>query len=80
MVVWIEHGGTVAWLPQMPDLTPLNFCVWGYIKDKVFVPPFLASLEELRTRIAEAIVAIDADMIHRIQDKITYRWDICHVT
>jgi len=77
MVVWIGRGGTIAWLPQMPDLTPLDFCVWGYIKDKVFVPPLPASLEELQARIIKAIVAIDVDMIHGIRDKITYRWGIC---
>ena len=64
----------------MPDLTPLNFCVWGYIKDEVFVPPLPPSLEELQTWITEAVVAIDVDMIYRIPDKITYRWDICRVT
>jgi hypothetical protein len=57
----------------MPDLTPLDFCVWGYIEDKVFVSPLPASLEELQAWITEAVVAIDADMIHRIRDKITYR-------
>jgi hypothetical protein len=80
MVVWIGCGGTIALLPRMPDLTPLDFCVWGYFKDKVFVPPLSASLEELQAQITEAVVAIDADMIYRIRDKITYRWGICRVT
>jgi len=51
--------------------------VCGDIKDKVFVPILPASLEELQTWITEVVVATDADMIYRIQDKITYRWDIC---
>jgi hypothetical protein len=54
--------------------------VWGYVKNKVFVPPLPASLEELRARITEMIATIDADMIHRIWDEIAYRWDICRVT
>ena len=46
------------------------------VKDKVFVPTVSASLEELRVWITEVVAAIDVDMIHRIWDKITYRWDI----
>jgi hypothetical protein len=50
------------------------------VKDKVFVPPFPASLEELWTWITEVVTATDADMIHRICNEIAYRWDICCVT
>jgi hypothetical protein len=25
--------------PRSPDLTPCDFCLWGYVKDKVFIPP-----------------------------------------
>jgi len=50
------------------------------VKDKVFVPPIPASLEELRAQITEVVTTIDADMIHRIWDEIAYRWDICCVT
>ena len=39
MVAWIGRGGTVAWLPRSPDLSPMGFSVWGYVKDKVSVPP-----------------------------------------
>jgi hypothetical protein len=46
-------------------------------KDKVFVPPLPASLEELQAQITEVVATIDADMIPRIWDEIAYRWDIC---
>jgi len=64
----------------MTDLTPLDFSVWGYIKDKFFVPPLPAVLEELQAWKIEAVVTTDVEMINRIWDKIAYRWDICHVT
>jgi hypothetical protein len=54
--------------------------LWGYVKDKVFVPPLPATLEELQAQVTEAVVTIDANMIHRIWDEIAYRWDICCVT
>jgi hypothetical protein len=28
---WIGRGGTIAWPPRYPDLTPPDFSVWGYI-------------------------------------------------
>jgi hypothetical protein len=80
MFAWIGRGGTIAWPPRSPDLTSLGFSVWVYVKDKVFVPPPPASMEELRARITEAVATIDLDMIHRIWDDIAYRWDICRVT
>ena len=61
-------------------LAHLDFSVWEYVKDKVFVPPFTASLEELRARITGAVATIDEDMIHMIWDEIAYSWDICCVT
>jgi hypothetical protein len=65
---------------KLTDLTPLEFSVWGYVKDKVSVPPLPASLEELQAWITEVVVTIDVDMINRIWDETAYRWDICHVT
>jgi hypothetical protein len=34
----IGRGGTITWPPRSPDLTPLDFSVWRYVEDKVFVP------------------------------------------
>jgi hypothetical protein len=80
VVAWIGRGGTIAWLPRSPDLTSLDFSVWGYDKDKVFVPTPPASLEELWARITEAVATIDVDMIQKIWDEFAYRWDICRVS
>ena len=32
---WIGRDGPIAWPPQSPDLTPLDFFFWGYVKDTV---------------------------------------------
>ena len=58
VVAWIWRGRTITWPPRSPDLTPLDFSVWGYVKDKVFVPLLLASLEEIRARLAEAAATV----------------------
>jgi hypothetical protein len=33
---WIGRGGPINWSARSPDLTPLDFFVWGYLKHKVF--------------------------------------------
>ena len=37
-----DHNTAIMyWPPISPDLTPCDFHLWGYIKDKVNVPPLL---------------------------------------
>jgi len=33
---WIGRGSTVDWPPRSPDLTPLDFCLWGLMKSEVY--------------------------------------------
>ena len=33
---WLGRGGTVAWPPRSPDLTPLDYYIWGHIKMLVY--------------------------------------------
>ena len=30
---WIGRDGPTPWPPRSPDITPLNFFLWGYVKD-----------------------------------------------
>jgi len=32
---WIGRGSTINWPPRSPDLTPLDFCLWGLMKSEV---------------------------------------------
>jgi hypothetical protein len=32
---WIGRGGSVTWPPRSPDLSPLDFFVWGFFKSEV---------------------------------------------
>ena len=36
---WIGRDGPNCWPPRSPDLTPLDFFLWGYVKDRVFATP-----------------------------------------
>ena len=48
----IVRGGPVPWPPRSPDLTPLDFYMWGYVKSLVYVDR-PQTLEELRERVRE---------------------------
>ena len=63
------------WPPRSPDLTSCDFFLWGYVKDKVYVPPLPESLDELKRRIKSA-----RDMLFRVYQEIDYCFDICRVT
>jgi hypothetical protein len=56
---WIGRGGggAVAWSPRSPDLTPLGFFLWGYIKTLIYSSP-VDSEEDLLARIFEAAAII----------------------
>lgn len=77
---WIGRGGPIAWPPRSPDLTPLDFFFWGFIKDTVYVPPLPASLPELRARIYAATEQVTPDMLQRVWQEIDFRWDVCRIT
>jgi hypothetical protein len=49
---WIGRGGPVPWPPRSPDLTPPDFFLWEFIKNKVYGRN-PTTLDELR----DAIVA-----------------------
>jgi len=33
---WLGHGGPVAWPPWSPDLTHLDYYLWGHMKTLVY--------------------------------------------
>ena len=49
---WIGRDGPICWPPHSPHLTPLDFFLWGYVKDRAFATP-VNDIGELRTRIRD---------------------------
>jgi hypothetical protein len=50
-----------------------------YVKSNVFRTP-VSGLDELKTRIRNAISAIPADMLHRTWQELEYRLDVLRAT
>jgi hypothetical protein len=54
---------------------PLDFFVWGYVKDTVHKTP-VTSLDELKLRIVVAIETVTPQMVEKTWREIEYRLDI----
>lgn len=48
------------WPPHSPDLNPLDFFMWGYLKERVYSPP-PANLKELKSAIRREMRRISAE-------------------
>ena len=75
----------MKWPPRSPDLTPLDFYFWGYVKGKVYVPPLPQTIDELKIRFRAAfqtvtiavLIKVWANMNRRLQQVIrTKGWHI----
>jgi hypothetical protein len=55
---WIGHGSYIPWPPKSPNLTPMDFSFWGFVKDNVYIPPMPVDLQELHDRIVNAIALV----------------------
>jgi hypothetical protein len=75
---WIGRGGPVHWPARSPDLTPLDFSLWGYIKEQVYAHP-IATPQELRWRIQVAVAGITPGMIAAIRDTWSHRLEVCTI-
>ena len=59
---WIGRRGAIDWAPRSPDLTPMDFFFWGYVKDLVYSQPTVRSLGELTERIEHVFHTIPTEM------------------
>jgi hypothetical protein len=80
---WIGQGDYedlifCPWLHGPPP-NPFNYFLWGYVKDKVFVPPLPASIPDLQSRNDATVETITPDMLIKVWQESDYSLDVCHV-
>lgn len=75
----IGYGGPVEWPPRSPDLTPMDFYLWGYIKAQVYVTE-PTSLIDLKQRIILACRTVTPAMLQRVQGSVLSRIQLCIAT
>ena len=72
---WIGRDGPTPWPPRSPDITPLDFFLWRYVKDKVFSTP-VPDITNLKARITDAFATVTEDSWREID----YRLDVLRAT
>jgi transposase len=75
---WIGRNGPVTWPPRSPDLTPLDYFLWGYLKSEVYKEEFY-SREQLLQKIITVCQNIrnSPDMILRSVTTLIKRCQKC---
>ena len=71
----LSKGGTVEWPPRSPDLSPLDFFLWGHIKTTVYSRP-VHSLSQLRSRIISA-TGPPTSTLRAVMDNLALRCRYC---
>jgi len=64
---------TIAWYH------PLDFFLWGNVKDKVFSTP-VPDITNLKARITDAFAVITEDMLKNTRRETDYRLDVLRAT
>ena len=72
----VSRGTLNPWAPHSPDLNPLDFYLWGYLKDKLCGHQF-QTLEQLRNRITADIRAIPPDHMLNVVNNFVKRVRKC---
>jgi hypothetical protein len=57
-----------------------DFFLWGYVKDRVFVPQLPHDLADLKAQIIAAMKNISAPMLMLVGQELEYHISVCRVT
>ena len=73
-----RHPAPVAWPPRSSDLTPLDFWVWGHLKQQIFTKDFRPrTIDELKDAIRRAIAELNEEVRVRVFGEFRRRLDEC---
>lgn len=73
---WIGRGGSIRWAPCSPDLIPLDFFLWGHLKNNVYKTP-IKDLAQLKTKIKNEIESISSETLCDVFKNISKRMKLC---
>jgi hypothetical protein len=75
---WIGRRETIAWPPRSPDLTLIDFSLWGHVKGRVYNQR-VNMLDELKARNTATIANVTKDTLQRAWQE-DCSWVICRDT
>ena len=65
------------WAPHSPDLNPLDFHLWGFLKDRVYENSPKTMIRDLKSAIENKIQSIPHEQCKRVIDNFKQRIDVC---
>lgn len=73
----IANSSAVPWPARSPDITPLDFYLWGYVKNEVyeFNPP--ANKNELEQRVLNILSNINRNTLQRVTKTVLKKCQQC---
>ncbi|KAJ8942984.1 hypothetical protein NQ318_001708 [Aromia moschata] len=74
---WIGRDGPILWPPRSPDLTILDFYLWGCLKQIVYREPLENDEEQLKTMIQNAVKSLSMEEIRNSFNESRARIEIC---
>lgn len=73
---WLGTNGPIRWPARSPDLTPIDFFIWGHLKNKVYaIAP--TTREDLEARVRRAINEITRQQLDNMLQNIIERATLC---
>jgi hypothetical protein len=72
----IGMGFPYDWPPRSPDLTPLDFFLWGFLKSKVYINN-PKTLDQLKSNINAEIGKISAETLQKVAKNMETRVLLC---
>ena len=76
--LWIGTDGPTTWPPRSPDITPLDYFLWGCFK-RVYATLF-ADCDERKAMIQAVAGTMTEDMLQNTWREMKYRIDILRAT
>ncbi|EZA56517.1 hypothetical protein X777_03552 [Ooceraea biroi] len=75
---WIGRGGLIPWPARSPDMNPLDFFFWGYLKTLVYSTP-VPDVAPLRQRIVNGcdIIHNTPGIFQRVRQSMRRRAQAC---
>ncbi|KAL4123158.1 hypothetical protein QTP88_015381 [Uroleucon formosanum] len=74
---WMGTNGSIPWPARSPDLTPLDFFLWGHLKTVVYADPPI-NLQHLKQKITKACSKLTKEQITAAsQDEVNRRLQSC---
>lgn len=74
---WIGRFSTHPWPARSPDLTPLDFFLWGYLKNKVYKYRPFENIDHLENVITECVRRIRPNFLRNIRREMNIRTIDC---